>query len=265
VLSVNNLKPSLDDETVVVTGASSGIGAACATLFASHGARIVLMGRDLRRLDLVRAGMRPSSVSAVADIRDRRSVEEAFAKLPSPFDHPTVLINAAGIAFGRDPLQSGSVDDWDDVIKTNINGTMYCIHAVIPGMVARGRGHVFNIGSIGGVYPQPGVGVYGGSKAFLHQITLNLRADLLGTGVRATVIEPGTTRTGFHRVRFRGDVARAESLYEGFEPLSAEDVALSVLWCFSQPPHVNINIIELMPTMQAHGQFVIHRSSDREA
>ncbi len=254
-------KPLLDDETVVVTGASSGIGAACAALFAGQGARVVLIGRRAERLEAVREEIGGASICLTADVRDPQSVKMAFARLEAPFDQPTVLVNSAGVAYGREPLQAGRIEEWDDVIRTNVNGAMYCLNEVVPGMVARNRGHVFNIGSIGGVYPQPGVGIYGGSKAFLHQITLCLRADLVGTAVRATVIEPGTTRTGFHRVRFRGDERRAEAVYEGYQPLSPMDVAESVLWCFNQPKHVNINIVEIMPTMQSHGQFVTHRSS----
>lgn len=257
---MNDQDLSMQDETVVITGASSGIGAACATLFSDRGARVVLIGRSLTRLQNLRDQLKGPAICLEVDVRERDSVAAGFATLPKPFSAPTVLINSAGVAIGREPLQSGDPAEWEDVIRTNVNGVMNCLAQVLPGMTARNRGHVFNIGSIGGVYPQPGVGVYGGSKAFLHQITLNLRADLAGTGVRATIIEPGTTQTGFHRVRFRGDIERAEAVYAGFQPLTAMNVADCVLWCFGQPPHVNINIVELMPTMMTYGQFVIHRS-----
>jgi NADP-dependent 3-hydroxy acid dehydrogenase YdfG len=168
-------------------------------------------------------------------------------------------VNNAGLALGLEPAPRASLDDWDTMIATNCRGLVTMTRAVLPGMVERNRGHVVNIGSVAASYPYPGGNVYGATKAFVRQFTLNLRADLLGSAVRATCIEPGMAETEFSLVRFGGDAARAAKVYEGVKPLSGADVAEAVLWATSLPPHVNVNTLELMPVQQAFAPFSIHR------
>jgi 3-hydroxy acid dehydrogenase/malonic semialdehyde reductase len=194
-------------------------------------------------------------------VRDRGAIEAAVAGLPEPFAAVDVLVNNAGLALGLEPAQRASLDEWDTMISTNCRGVVTVTRAVLPGMVERNRGHVVNIGSVAGTYPYPGGNVYGATKAFVRQFTLNLRADLLGTAVRATSIEPGMAETEFSLVRFQGDAARASKVYEGVEPLSGEDVAEAILWCLSLPAHVNVNAIELMPVQQAFSPFAISRKT----
>jgi 3-hydroxy acid dehydrogenase/malonic semialdehyde reductase len=170
-----------------------------------------------------------------------------------------VLVNNAGLALGLEPAQRASLDEWDTMIATNCRGLVTMTRAVLPGMVERDRGHVVNVGSVAGTYPYPGGNVYGATKAFVRQFTLNLRSDLLGTAVRATSIEPGMAETEFSLVRFGGDAAKAAKVYEGVKPLEGADVAEAVLWCVSLPAHVNVNAVELMPVQQAFAPFAIHR------
>jgi 3-hydroxy acid dehydrogenase/malonic semialdehyde reductase len=170
-----------------------------------------------------------------------------------------VLVNNAGLALGLEPAHRASLDDWETMIDTNCKGLVTCTRALLPGMVERGRGHVVNIGSVAASYPYPGGNVYGATKAFVQQFALNLRADLLGTGVRVTVVEPGMAETEFSLVRFQGDAARAKDVYAGIHPLSADDVADAVTWCVTRPPHVNVNRVEVMPTQQAFSPFAVHR------
>ena len=193
------------------------------------------------------------------DVRDRKAVEEAMAALPAPFDAVDVLINNAGLALGLNPAPSADLDDWDTMIDTNIKGLTYMTRAMLPGMVARDRGHIINLGSVAGTYPYPGGNVYGGTKAFVHQFSLNLRADLLGANVRVTSIEPGMADTEFSTVRFGGDKERAAKVYEGMTPMSADDIANVIHWVSKTPRHLNINVLELMPVMQAFNAFAVKR------
>ncbi len=171
-----------------------------------------------------------------------------------------VLVNNAGLAKGLKPAQEADLDDWEEMIDTNCKGLAYCTRAILPGMVERGRGHVVNLGSVAGTYPYPGGNVYGATKAFVHQFTLNLRSDLHGTGVRATSVEPGLSgETEFSTVRFSGDQAQADAVYAGMQPLVPADIAEAVYWVVSQPPHVNINTIEMMPVAQSFAPFQVHR------
>jgi NADP-dependent 3-hydroxy acid dehydrogenase YdfG len=194
------------------------------------------------------------------DVRDRAAVEQAVAALPPSFAAIDVLINSAGGAFGLEAAPEADLDDWDRMVDTNCKGLMYVTRAVLPGMVARDRGHVINLGSVAGTYPYPGGNVYGATKAFVEQLSLNLRADLCGKRVRVTNIEPGMAETEFSLVRFKGDEARAKAVYQGFPPLSAEDVAEAVHWCATLPPHVNVNRLELMSVMQSFAGFAVKRS-----
>jgi 3-hydroxy acid dehydrogenase/malonic semialdehyde reductase len=201
-------------------------------------------------------------LSIELDVRDRAAVDRAIAALPPAFAAIDVLVNNAGLAKGLEPAPRASLDDWDQMVDTNCKGLMYVTRAVLPGMVARRRGHVINIGSVAGSYPYPGGNVYGASKAFVHQFSLNLRSDLHGTGVRVTCIEPGLAGgTEFSTVRFGGDQAKASAVYTGVDALGADDVAEAVHWVSQLPPHVNINVLEMMTIDQSFAPFQVHRRS----
>lgn len=249
-----------DRLTVLITGATAGFGAALARAYAASGDRLVLIGRRTERLEALKAELGGEVHIVTLDVRDRAAVETAIAALPAPFDAVDVLINNAGLARGLNPAQSADLDDWDTMIDTNIKGVTYMARAVLPGMVARDRGHIINLGSVAGTYPYPGGNVYGGTKAFVHQFSLNLRADLLGSNVRVTCIEPGMAETEFSLVRFSGDDSRASKVYEGMTPMSADDIAGVIHWVTKMPRHVNVNTLELMPVMQAFNNFAIKRS-----
>ncbi|MDA1132042.1 MAG: SDR family NAD(P)-dependent oxidoreductase [Proteobacteria bacterium] len=242
----------------LVTGATSGFGRAIAERFAAAGARVVAVGRRAERLNELAASFGDRVHPLCLDVRKPDAVFAAVAGLPPEFAAVTVLVNNAGLALGLEPAHETDWADWDNMIATNVRGLAAMTRAVLPGMVARKRGHVINIGSVAGAYPYPGGNVYGGTKAFVHQFSLNLRADLLGTRVRVTSIEPGMAQTEFANVRF-GDDTKADAVYAGAEPLTAGDVADVVLYAASLPPHVNLNVVELMPTGQAFGPFTVHR------
>jgi 3-hydroxy acid dehydrogenase/malonic semialdehyde reductase len=245
---------------VLVTGASAGFGAALVRRFAAGGARVVAAARRTERLAALAAELGASVLPVELDVRDRAAVERAIAGLPAPFAAIDVLVNNAGLALGLEGAPRADLDQWQQMIDTNCTGLVTVTRAVLPGMVERRRGHVVNIGSVAGSYPYPGGNVYGATKAFVHQLSLNLRSDLHGTGVRVTCIEPGMCGgTEFSTVRFGGDQARADAVYAGVTPLSADDVAEAVLWATAQPAHVNINTIELMPVAQSFAPFQIHR------
>jgi 3-hydroxy acid dehydrogenase / malonic semialdehyde reductase len=247
---------------VFVTGASSGIGEACARAFAARGARLVLAARRLGRLEaLARAlGSEHETECTLVelDVRDRSAVEEAVHSLPEPFSAVDVLVNNAGLAAGLEKLQEGDPDDWDRMLDTNVKGLLYVTRAVVPGMVARGRGHVVNIGSTAGHEVYPGGNVYCASKFAVDALTKGLRIDLVDTPVRVSTVDPGMVETDFSLVRFKGDAARAGRVYENIEPLTPADVADAVYYCASRPPHVQINEVILTPTNQASA-MVIHR------
>ena len=250
----------LQSSVAFVTGATSGFGRAIAERLAGDGARVVVCGRrEDRLLELARSiGERAHPV--VLDVRDRAAIGAAVANLPAAFAEVDVLVNNAGLALGLEPAQRASLDDWDTMIDTNCRGLVTCTRALLPGMVARGRGHVVNVGSVAASYPYPGGNVYGATKAFVHQFSENLKADLLGTGLRVTVLEPGMADTEFSLVRLK-DRDKARSVYHGMQPLTAEDVADTVAWCVTRPRHFNVNVIEMMPTEQAFSAFSVHRKS----
>jgi 3-hydroxy acid dehydrogenase/malonic semialdehyde reductase len=248
------------ESVAFVTGATSGIGAACARLFSSRGARVVLTGRDRARLGVVARALTSPVHVAVLDVRDRAAVAACVDSLPSEFSSVTHLVNNAGLALGAEPAHQASLDDWETMIDTNVKGLVYCTRALLPRMVASERGRVLNIGSVAGSYPYPGGNVYGATKAFVHQLSLGLRADLLGTNVRVTSIEPGMVETSFSRTRFHGDEARAAAVYRGMEPMTADDIADLVLFCAERPARLNVNRIEVMATMQAFGPFAVKRT-----
>ncbi len=246
---------------VFVTGASAGFGEAIVRRFANAGARVVAAARRLERLEKLARELGDKVLPLALDVRSRADVERTLATLPSDFADVDLLVNNAGLALGLEPAQRASVDDWDRMIDTNCKGLVYVTRALLPGMVERKRGHVINLGSVAGSYPYPGGNVYGATKAFVHQLSLNLRSDLHGTPLRVTSIEPGLCGgTEFSLVRFAGDQQRADAVYDRTQPLSADDVAESVFWAATLPAHVNINVIELMPVVQSTGAFVIDKS-----
>jgi 3-hydroxy acid dehydrogenase/malonic semialdehyde reductase len=245
----------------LVTGATSGFGAAIARRFARAGHHIVAAGRRTDRLAALRAELGDAQVTTVPlDVRDRAAVAQAIAGLPPEVAAIDLLVNNAGLALGLEPAHQASLDDWDDMVDTNVKGLMTVTRAVLPGMVARNRGHVVNVGSTAASWPYAGANVYGATKAFVHQFSLNLRADLTGSRVRVTVIEPGMVAgTEFSNVRFHGDDARAAQVYDGADPLTAEDVADTVFWVATLPERVNVNLVELMPVSQSFAGLSVSR------
>ena len=246
--------------TVFVTGASAGFGEAIARRFAAAGARVVISARRADRIADLATELGGDVLPVTLDVRDRAAVAAVVAGLPPEFAAIDVLVNNAGLALGLEPACKADLDDWDAMIDTNCKGVTYCTRAILPGMVERRRGHVINLGSIAGTYPYPGGNVYGATKAFVHEFSLDLRSDLHGTGVRVTSVEPGLSGgTEFSVVRFGGDQGRAGQVYQGVHPLEAGDVAEAVYWAASLPPHVNINVIEMMPVAQSFGPLPVAR------
>jgi 3-hydroxy acid dehydrogenase/malonic semialdehyde reductase len=244
----------------LVTGASVGFGEATARRFVAEGWQVVATARRADRLERLAADLGQAVHVAALDVRDADAVAETVAGLPEQFAEIDLLVNNAGLAKGLEPAQRAELADWDQMIATNCSGLVHVTRAVLPGMVERGRGHVVNLGSIAGTYPYPGGNVYGATKAFVHQFSLNLRSDLHGTGVRVTCIEPGLSGgTEFSVVRFDGDRDKADAVYAGVQPLTADDIAESVFWCASLPAHVNVNVIELMPVVQSSSALQVFR------
>ena len=250
-------------QVAFVTGASAGFGAAIARRLVKSGARVVLAARRAERLDdLTRELGSDRAFPILLDVTARNAVQRAVAGLPEAFRAVDCLVNNAGLALGLGGAHVADLDDWDRMIDTNCKGVVHVTRAVLPGMVERRRGHVVNLGSVAGTYPYPGGNAYGATKAFVHQLSLNLRSDLHGTGVRVTCIEPGMCGgTEFSEVRFGGDRDRAAAVYAGMQPLTADDVAEAVAWATSQPAHVNVNTIELMPVAQSFAPFQVHRQA----
>ncbi|MBU8895752.1 SDR family NAD(P)-dependent oxidoreductase [Corallococcus sp. M34] len=245
---------------VLVTGATAGFGLAIVRRFVKDGARVIATGRRADRLDALRAELGPQVLPVTMDVRDREAVERAVQSLPADFAEVDVLVNNAGLALGLEPAQASRVENWDVMVDTNVKGLLYCTHALLSGMVARNRGHIVNIGSIASEFPYPGGNVYGGTKAFVRQFSLNLRADLHGTAVRVTDIEPGLVGgTEFSQVRFEGDAARAAAPYANTQPLTPEDIADAVHWVATRPAHVNVNVLSVMPVAQSFGPLPIKR------
>jgi 3-hydroxy acid dehydrogenase/malonic semialdehyde reductase len=246
---------------VLVTGASSGFGAAIARRFVAEGHRVIAAGRRRERLEALCAELGDGVAwPLVFDVRDAAAVADAIASLPPERAAIDLLVNNAGLALGLAPAHEASLDDWERMVDTNIKGLLAVTRAVLPGMVARDRGHVVNIGSTAASWPYRGANVYGASKAFVHQLSLNLRADLAGTRVRVTVVEPGMVGgTEFSNVRFHGDAARAAEVYEGADPLTPEDVAETVFWVATLPARFNVNAIEIMPVTQSFAGLSVSR------
>jgi 3-hydroxy acid dehydrogenase/malonic semialdehyde reductase len=247
--------------TILITGATAGFGAAMTRRFVRDGHRVIAAARRMDRLQTMRSELGAAVLPVALDVTDTPAVAALCSNLPPEWREIDVLINNAGLARGLDPAYKANLGDWDQMVAVNVSGMMHMTHAVLPGMVERNRGHVINISSTAAIYPYPGGHVYGASKAFVTQFSLNLRADLVGLAVRVTDIEPGLVGgTEFSVNRFGGDAARASAVYAGTVPLSADDIAEAAAWVVGLPPHMNINRMEIMPTCQAPGPLAIKRT-----
>jgi serine 3-dehydrogenase len=245
--------------TVLITGATAGIGQAAARRFASAGWKIIATGRRADRLEALVTELGADVVCPVVfDIRDEAAIDAALEALPEGFRDIDVLINNAGLAMGVAVAQDGDLDQWRQMIDTNITGLITITRRLLPRLIAR-KGAILNISSVAGTYPYKGGNVYGGTKAFVRQFSLGLRTDLHGTGVRVTSIEPGMTETEFTLVRTGGDQAASDTLYEGARPMTGEDIAETLFWVATLPPHLNVNALELMPVSQSFAGFQVAR------
>jgi 3-hydroxy acid dehydrogenase / malonic semialdehyde reductase len=251
---------SIQNQIVLITGASSGIGAACARIFAQGGARLILVARRLERLEELALDLKNEFACAAQlrslDVCDRAQVESLLFSLPEEWRAIDLLINNAGLSRGLDKLYEGSIQDWEEMIDTNVKGLLYMTRAILPGMVSRNQGHVINIGSIAGHMTYPNGNVYCATKAAVKALTEGIKLDLLGTAVRISSVDPGMVETEFSDVRFYGDRDRAKQVYQGLTPLTAEDVADVVFFCATRPARVNINQVILMPVDQASATMV---------
>jgi serine 3-dehydrogenase len=245
--------------TAFITGATSGFGAAAARRFVRAGWRVVATGRRAERLGALRAELGADRVhAAVFDVRDEAAMRGALSALPQDFRAIDLLVNNAGLAQGTKPAQHASLEDWRTMIDTNVRALVTLTHALLPTLIER-RGGIVNVSSTAATYPYAGGNVYGGTKAFVSQFSLGLRADLHGTGVRVTALEPGMAETEFTLVRTHGDQAASDALYQGAQPMTAEDIAETIWWVANLPPHLNINRLEMMPTSQSFAGFQVAR------
>ena len=244
--------------TALITGATAGFGRAAARKFVDAGWQVIATGRRADRLDALRAELGDALHPACFDIRDEAAMRAALDALPERFRGIDLLVNNAGLAQGTKPAQDAQLSDWKTMIDTNVTALVTLTHALLPTLVAR-KGAIINISSTAAIYPYTGGNAYGGSKAFVSQFSLGLRADLHGTGVRVTAIEPGMAETEFTVVRTHGDQAASDALYSGANPMTAEDIAATILWVATLPPHLNVNRLELMPVSQSFAGFQVHR------
>jgi 3-hydroxy acid dehydrogenase/malonic semialdehyde reductase len=246
--------------TILVTGASAGFGAAMARRFVRDGHRVIACARRADRLAALAEELGLAVHAVELDVTDAAAVAALPGSLPDGWREVDVLVNNAGLARGIDPAQSASLEGWDEMVATNIAGLIHMTRALLPGMVERDRGHIVNLGSTAGTYPYPGGNVYGATKAFVRQFTLNLKADLIGTNVRVTDIAPGLVGgSEFSSVRFGGDQAKADAVYANVTPLNPDDIAEAAAWVIGLPAHMNVNSMELMPTCQAPGALAVKR------
>ena len=245
---------------VLITGASSGFGEAMARKFVANGYRVIAAARRTDRLAALQNELGANLLPVAMDVTDRASVIQALTRLPIEWTPIDVLVNNAGLALGTEPAQQCSLDEWTTMIDTNAKGLVTVTHAILPDMVARNAGLIINIGSVAGNTAYPGGNVYGATKAFVEQFTRNLRADLVGTGVRASNIAPGLcSGSEFSLVRYRGNSDAAAKVYEGTAPLTAENIADTAYWIATQPAHINIVQIEMMPTCQGYAGYAVKR------
>lgn len=252
----------IKNQIVLITGASSGIGAACAKIFANANAKLILAARRIERLQELVENLDISEQVHLLqlDVRDRSAIERSISTLPTEWSQINILINNAGLSRGLTKLQEGDFEDWEEMIDTNIKGLLYITRYVLPGMLKRGNGHIVNIGSIAGHQTYPAGNVYCATKAAVKAISEGLKQDLLGTPIRITSVDPGMVETEFSQVRFHGDNERAEKVYQGVTPLTADDIADVIFFCVTRPAHVNINQVILMPVDQA-SVTMVHRTS----
>lgn len=257
----NNIGVDMEVQMIaMVTGASSGFGEVISRQLVQAGYKVIGTGRRAERLAALADELGTQFLPQAFDVQDKAATRAAIAGLPAEWREVDLLVNNAGLALGLEPAHKADLEDWEQMIATNISGLTLLTRLLLPGMVARNRGHVINIGSIAGTYPYPGGNVYGATKAFVKQFSLNLRADLAGTAIRVTNVEPGLCGgTEFSNVRFHGDDAKAASVYQGVAAIQPEDIANTVLWVSQQPAHVNINSIEIMPVAQTFGPLNISR------
>lgn len=246
---------NLKDKTVLITGASAGIGRACAIEFAKYGARLILISRRIKKLNELSSALKKLSANEVLniklDVRQNKSVEKAVSGLPPKWKNIDILINNAGLARGLSKIHEGEIEDWEEMIDTNVKGLLYVTRHIAPLMTLRGKGHIINIGSIAGHEVYPMGNVYCATKFAVDALTKSMRIDLLDKNIRVTTVDPGMVETDFSLVRFSGDAERANKVYKGVKPLQPLDVAESVLYCATRPEHVNINELIIMPTFQA--------------
>ena len=247
---------------VFITGATSGFGAAAARRYVAAGGKVIATGRRKDRLiDLqIELGAENCHIAEL-DVQDRAAIDAVIADLPRPFDAINIVLANAGLALGLQPAAETDITDWETMIATNVTGLAYTVRALLPGMIARGGGHVVTLGSVAGDYPYPGGSVYGATKAFVKQFALNLRSDVQGKNIRVTNIEPGLTETEFSLVRFKGDEGKAAQPYAGTKAMNADDIAETLFWSTTLPAHVNVNRLQIMATTQAFGPFDIYRKS----
>lgn len=257
-------RTDLTNRVVFITGASAGIGAACARAFAAEGARLLLAARRVERLEAMEVDLLNSGAAAVhvfaLDVQKRDAVEKSLSALPAEWRSIDVLVNNAGLSRGLDKLWEGKTEDWEEMIDTNIKGLLWVTRAVMKGMMERGSGHVINLGSTAGELAYPGGNVYCGTKAAVKLINDGLRQDVMGTPVRVTSIDPGMVETEFSEVRFRGDKGRASKVYQNITPLTPDDVADAIVWAATRPAHVNIAHM-LMTTIDQANSLVFNRRS----
>ncbi len=251
----------LSNKIIFITGATAGFGLACVKLFIQNGAKVIATGRRADRLEELKKEFADNIHIITLDVRNKTAVKKAIANLPEKFSQVDTLINNAGLALGLSSFDQQSEDDLEQMVQTNIMGVLHCTHALLPEMIKRNNGHIVNLSSIAGTYPYPGGNVYGATKAFVTQFSLNLRADVLGKNIRITNIEPGMCDTEFSIVRFKGDKNKAYNIYAGMQPLTAQDIAETILWTLCRPAHVNINRVEIMPTAQAFSPFAVSRKA----
>ncbi|OON40393.1 NADP-dependent 3-hydroxy acid dehydrogenase [Izhakiella australiensis] len=245
---------------VFVTGATAGFGLSITRRFIAQGHKVIAAGRRQSRLDDLKSELGANLLPLQLDVRNRAGIEQALASLPQQWQAIDILVNNAGLALGVEPAHKASIEDWENMIDTNNKGLVYMTRALLPGMVERNRGHIINIGSTAGNWPYPGGNVYGATKAFVRQFSLNLRTDLHGTALRVTNIEPGLVGgTEFSNVRYKGNDAKASDVYENTEPMTAEDVSEAVWWVATLPAHVNINTLEMMPVVQTTAGMKVHK------
>jgi 3-hydroxy acid dehydrogenase / malonic semialdehyde reductase len=244
-------------KTILITGATSGFGLAAAKLLAKDN-KLILVGRRQDRLNELKASLQAEVHIAAVDVTDEEQVAAFFAALPKNFQAIDVLINSAGLALGASPAQDSMLEDWEQMIDTNIKGLLRITRPVLNIMKERGTGQIINVGSVAGTVPYKGGNVYGATKAFVRQFSRNLRTDLFATGIKVTNVEPGAAETEFSVVRFKNQQA-ADDYYKGWQPLKAEDIANTIVWVMNQPPHVNVDNVEVMPLDQTFAGMVIDR------